>query len=139
MNRILPLVAAVALVAVAIMWWTSDREPSASGTGGGALAVVTVPELTSGAEAGKAVYDAKCANCHGAKAAGVDGKGPPLVHKIYEPGHHGDFAFLRAVAEGARQHHWKFGDMEPVKGVSEADTNRILVYVRELQRANGIN
>ena len=139
MNRILPLVAAVALVAVAVMWWTSDRNGPASGVSGGALAVVTVPELSAGAEAGKAVYDAKCANCHGTNAAGVDGKGPPLVHKIYEPGHHGDFAFVRAVTQGARQHHWTFGDMEPVKGVSEADTNRILVYVRELQRANGID
>jgi mono/diheme cytochrome c family protein len=97
---------------------------------------------TGGAQAegyskGEALFNANCAVCHGAQAAGT-GKGPPLVHRIYEPNHHGDMAFLLAARNGVRQHHWPFGDMPPVEGVSDADVALIVVYVRELQRAAGI-
>jgi len=102
------------------------------------LVSVTVPALSETAEAGKAVYDAKCAECHGDNAAGRDGMAPPLVHKIYEPGHHGDAAFYLAARNGVRAHHWPFGDMPPVEGIEDAQIERIVTYVRELQRANGI-
>jgi len=84
-----------------------------------------------------ALFERRCSACHGIEAAGTD-KGPPLVHRIYEPGHHGDQAFYRAVREGVRSHHWPFGDMAPVPGVSEDEIARIVAYVRKLQRANGI-
>ncbi|WP_165354822.1 hypothetical protein [Tropicimonas sp. IMCC6043] len=35
-------------------------------------------------------------------------------------------------------HQWEFGDMPSVDGVSEQDVARIASYIRELQRANGI-
>jgi hypothetical protein len=44
-----------------------------------------------------------------------------------------------AVKNGVRAHHWRFGDMPPVEGVSDEDATKIVAYVRELQRANGIN
>ena len=69
---------------------------------------------------------------------GQEGLAPPLVHNIYEPGHHGDEAFQRAVAVGVRRHHWPFGDMPPVEGLSRADVALIVAYIRELQSANGI-
>lgn len=106
--------------------------------GGPALAEVRVPELSDKASQGKAVFDQNCAQCHGPNAAGIDGAGPPLVHRIYEPSHHGDMAFQLAAAQGVRQHHWRFGNMPPVDGVSEKDVAAITTYVRELQRANGI-
>ena len=64
--------------------------------------------------------------------------GPPLVHVIYEPSHHGDAAFVLAVRPGVRAHHWPFGNMLPVEGVSDRAVADIIAYVRALQRANGI-
>ena len=88
---------------------------------------------------GKVAFEAKCAVCHGANAVGQDGVAPPLVHKIYEPSHHGDGSFLVAVRNGVRAHHWRFGNMPPVEGLTEGDVKMIVAYVRELQRANGTN
>jgi len=86
---------------------------------------------------GAALFAMNCAACHGSDAAGSD-KGPPLVHKIYEPSHHNDGSFYRAVHQGVRRHHWSFGDMPPVPGVSDAEVGQIIAYVRDLQRAAGI-
>jgi hypothetical protein len=65
--------------------------------------------------------------------------GPPLIHKIYEPNHHGDLAFQRAVRQGSRAHHWRFGDMPPQPQVTDADVSVIVKFIREIQRANGID
>ena len=101
---------------------------------------VRVPgTLSANAEIGKVAFEAKCAVCHGANAAGQDGVAPPLVHKIYEPSHHGDASFLLAAKNGVRAHHWRFGNMLPVEGVTDGDVKMIVAYVRELQRANGID
>lgn len=104
-----------------------------------ALVEVSVPTLSAVATSGKGIFDANCATCHGQNGAGVDGAGPPLVHIIYEPNHHADIAFYMAVKQGVRAHHWRFGDMPPVTSVSEEETTKIIAYIRELQRANGIN
>lgn len=102
------------------------------------MAEVVVPELSGLAAEGKTAFDALCASCHGENAAGRQGIAPPLVHVIYEPGHHADGAFLLAATRGVRQHHWTFGDMPPVPEASPQDVAAITAYVRELQRANGI-
>lgn len=99
---------------------------------------IVVPQLSSPAVLGKFAFDKNCATCHGGNAAGSD-KGPPLVHKIYEPSHHADFAFMGAVRDGVQSHHWRFGDMKPIDGVTDKQVEWITRYVRELQRANGIN
>jgi len=93
--------------------------------------------ISTAAQAGARVFAAKCAECHGPAASGSD-KGPPLVHKIYEPGHHGDGSFLRAVRQGVRQHHWPFGNMPPVPGVTDEQVRQIVAYVRGLQEQAGI-
>lgn len=98
---------------------------------------VKEPRLSEIAIAGKTFFDATCAACHGLKAAGTD-KGPPLVHDIYNPGHHGDGAFFLAAKLGVRQHHWPYGDMPPQRQVTEDQVAAIIQYVRELQVANGI-
>ena len=106
---------------------------------GAALADVTLPDaLSEEALIGQRAFDAVCAACHGAAAAGKAGFGPPLVHEIYEPSHHGDMAFQMAVDNGVQAHHWRFGDMPPQDGLTRADVGAIVAYVRELQRANGI-
>ncbi|RMD95417.1 MAG: cytochrome c [Alphaproteobacteria bacterium] len=100
---------------------------------------VNVPaSLSPEAQMGKRAFDAFCARCHGENAAGRQGIAPPLVHRYYEPGHHGDQAFLLAARQGVRAHHWPFGDMPPVSGVTDAEVKAIVAYIRELQRANGI-
>jgi len=98
---------------------------------------VRVPELSSVAARGKVAFDANCAQCHGKNAAGTD-KGPPLIHNIYNPGHHGDQAFLIAAKRGVRRHHWPYGNMPPQPQVTNAELTSIVKYVRELQVANGI-
>jgi len=108
-------------------------------TEGTPMVEVDAPEaLSQEAQIGKNGFDAVCASCHGARAAGQNGVAPPLVHKIYEPSHHGDASFWLATQNGVRSHHWNFGDMPPVEGLTRADVQAITTYVRELQRANGI-
>ena len=58
------------------------------------------------------------------KARGTQ-QGPPLVHKIYEPSHHADFAFQRAAAQGVRAHHWKFGNMPKIESVTPDDVTHL--------------
>ena len=124
--------------------WPTPPNTAASDTAirmeDGVLADVLLPEtLSQNAQIGQLGFDAKCAACHGANAAGQYGVAPPLVHIIYEPSHHGDESFQRAVAMGVRGHHWPFGDMPAVEGVTRGDVTMIIAYIRELQRANGIH
>jgi len=86
---------------------------------------------------GQSLYEEKCSACHGIWGDGSD-KGPPLMHKLYVPSHHGDQSFYRAAMKGVQAHHWPFGDMPPVPGMTMRTMDKILPYVRWLQRENGI-
>jgi mono/diheme cytochrome c family protein len=88
-------------------------------------------------QAGEAKFAANCAACHGQAGVGT-AQGPPLVHKIYEPNHHGDAAFQRAAANGVKAHHWEFGNMPKIDSVTPEDVDQIIRYVRWLQRQAGI-
>lgn len=98
---------------------------------------VTIPVLSDAAQTGEVLFNANCSLCHGANASGSP-KGPTLVHKVYEPGHHADFSFRNAVGQGVQEHHWLFGDMPPVPGIAADDVDNIICYIRELQRANSV-
>jgi mono/diheme cytochrome c family protein len=87
---------------------------------------------------GKELYTRYCAQCHGADLEGSD-RGPPFLHKIYESSHHGDISFQIAAQRGVRAHHWRFGDMPPVPGVTPDDIAHIIAYVRYEQRKVGID
>ncbi|HEX5802939.1 MAG TPA: cytochrome c [Azospira sp.] len=90
---------------------------------------------------GKTLFEKHCAACHGIDLKGSDRgekKGPPLLHKIYEPSHHGDAAFQLAAKNGVVAHHWQFGDMAPVPQVTPDDVAHITAYVRAEQRKAGI-
>lgn len=103
------------------------------------LVSVEIPnEFSELAQIGKVNYQNNCSDCHGENAVGQQGIAPPLVHKIYEPSHHGDESFQIAVAMGVRSHHWKFGNMPAIENLTRSDVTAIVAYVRELQRANGI-
>lgn len=145
-----PALAVVVAISGIAAWTLLDDR------GDGALSVADLPDLPAGlapapmvevslpdrftdAEAmGERAFNAACAVCHGTNAAGRDGIAPPLVHPIYRPGHHGDEAFQIAVRNGVRAHHWRFGNMPPIEGVTRAEVDTIIAYVRALQRANGI-
>ena len=112
----------------------------ALGPAGGARSERAIAEparLSDLGARGKILFEETCAACHGRHGAGTD-QGPPFINEIYNPGHHPDEAFLLAPRVGVRAHHWKFGDMPPVEGVTDDDLRSIVRYVREMQEANGI-
>ncbi len=86
---------------------------------------------------GKALYEKHCAKCHGLGGRGTD-KGPPFLDRVYRPSHHADMAFRLAVLNGVRAHHWRFGNMPPIKDVGMAELGMIIRYVRHIQREAGI-
>jgi mono/diheme cytochrome c family protein len=145
MKKLLIVGAAIAALSVAA--YLAIPETPAPSTVGSALplegaplvSIVVPDQLSAQAQLGKTAFDAVCATCHGSNATGKMGFGPPLIHPIYEPNHHGDMAFQMAAQNGVQAHHWPFGNMPPQAGVTSGDVNAIVAYVRELQRANGIN
>ena len=126
-------VAVLAVLALAGCGESAPPDVSAWPSGGAGAS----PALSDTARAGEELFNANCSACHGVNAAGTD-QGPTLIDRIYHPNHHSDFSFLNAVGRGVRQHHWGFGDMPPVPGVSPDDAAKIICYVRQVQRANGI-
>ena len=126
---------AVAVLLAAAAWGLWPRHHAEHAMRGSPDIAVATPLTT--AMRGEKPFNAKCAVCHGQHAAGTP-QGPPLVHRYYEPGHHSDMAFVLAVRRGVRAHHWRFGNMAPVPGVSDTELRDIIHYVRALQRANGI-
>jgi mono/diheme cytochrome c family protein len=144
MRQTLAVVTIILVAGLAYAIWTalgqSVQNTPDTPVAGGEMADVAVPDtLTQNAQIGKRAFEANCASCHGTNAAGREGVAPPLVHKIYEPSHHADESFQRAVASGVRAHHWPFGDMRAVEGLTRGEVTLITTYIRELQRANGIN
>lgn len=103
----------------------------------GALALMGLVGCGSAGPDGAELFAANCAACHGKQAEGTDA-GPPLVHRLYVPGHHSDAAFQSAVKNGVFAHHWDFGDMPAVAGVSEDEVAAIVRYVRGLQLEAGL-
>lgn len=107
---------------------------AACGPGSGGSA----PAASGGdATAGEALFQARCAECHGVDLRGTD-KGPPFLNPIYAPSHHGDAAFKMAVRQGVRPHHWNFGPMPPVEpALSDKEVADIIAWVRLKQREAG--
>ena len=121
----------VALILIAVIGCGSEAEPPAD------TPATPGTDLSSSALAGKQVFDANCSLCHGVDVMG-SATGPPLIDRIYEPGHHNDFSIRSAVRNGVPQHHWWFGDMPPVAGITDQQMEQLICYIRELQLANGI-
>ena len=99
---------------------------------------VSLPQLDATGVAGQSLFAENCQACHGTNGAGTD-QGPPLIHQIYRPGHHGDQAFVMAARYGVRSHHWPYGNMPKQPQVSQQDMEKIVRFVRQVQRANGVN
>ena len=137
MLRKLTIGSIIILFTIGVLSW--QKYASVTANNGQQIVEVSVPNLSQNATQGKELFDKNCSVCHGQNAAGKHEIAPPLVHIIYEPNHHGDQAFLLAAKNGIRAHHWPFGNMPPVEAVTKEQVKLITEYVRELQRANGIN
>ena len=126
-----------AVSGMAVAMWLAMAGPASADDN---HVAVTLPELSELAQQGQPLFGANCSICHGESGSGSGSdKGPPLIHVIYEPSHHADMAFVMAMRNGVRAHHWQFGDMAPVEGLSLADMEAIIAFVREVQVANGID
>ncbi|MCL4798927.1 MAG: c-type cytochrome [Burkholderiales bacterium] len=108
---------------------------------GGALAQpapAPAPGFFPNSAKGGRLYQEKCASCHGKDLRGTP-QGPPQIHVYYVPNHHGDAAYQIAVRNGVRQHHWRFGDMPPVPGLTPEDVGHIIAFVRREQKKAGLD
>ena len=140
MNRTLFASLAGLLAACVIGYLAYSQQPTSDGTSdlGVPMVDVVVPDLGSDERAGEVAFISFCAECHGRNAGGRDGYGPPLVHEIYRPSHHADISFLYAPTVGVKAHHWPYGNMPSIPGITREETALVLKYVRALQAANGI-
>jgi mono/diheme cytochrome c family protein len=130
----------VAVIAVLVIagYFLLFRQAPEKPASGAAMVQVNVPLLNGAASEGERFFNDYCAACHGRNAAGQEGIAPPLIHRIYEPSHHSDGSFFLAVRQGVRAHHWPFGNMPPVEGLTDRQVEQIVAYIRVLQRTNGI-
>ena len=140
-SRLCPAIAlAIVVMTIACAADADDANDASS--------VDTAPAITSDAPAppttaagpavpdGAAVYQQYCAECHGVDLRGTD-KGPSQLSIIYEPNHHGDYAYRVAIREGTREHHWWFGDMPPVEGITDLEIEKVISYIRAEQERLG--
>lgn len=123
-----PLLSTLCCLAVLTACGGGDREPTGSTTTGS--------EAAAGLN-GEQLFNENCAACHGTDLKGTSA-GPPFLHEVYEPSHHPDESFFAAATNGVQAHHWDFGNMPPVPGVTEQEVAAIVGYIREQQRAAGI-
>lgn len=90
------------------------------------------PQVADGA----ALYQRSCASCHGSDLRGTD-RGPSHLSQVYAPDHHPDAAFRAAITHGSQAHHWNFGDMAPVPGLTDTEIDAIIAFVRDQQETHG--
>jgi len=122
-----------ALAIALVMALSAAGCASGGGSNGGEPADAIAPDADNGAT----LFAASCALCHGERGVGTQ-TGPPLVHRIYEPGHHSDDSFRNAMKNGVVSHHWNFGNMPARPELSDGDIEDIIAYVRAIQREAGI-
>lgn len=121
------------LLLLMLLFVGCSGSPSSSGAPAG-----PVPKAPAELAKGETLFNTHCARCHGEGARGTD-HGPSFLSKIYEPSHHGDAAFQLAPQRGVRAHHWNFGDMPKIDGVSPQEIDQIISYVRWVQKQAGIS
>lgn len=93
------------------------------------LPLATTPQTAAAAK----LYDGKCAVCHGKALEGTK-KGPSLIP--YDPAHHPDGTFRDAITLGVKEHHWKMGNMPPIEGLTDAEIESLIDYIRDVQAFN---
>ena len=72
----------------AIFWFLGGKSPHMMEQPKQAMVDVKIPsQFSMRAKSGQQKFANNCQICHGKNAAGNEGAGPPLIHKIYEPNH----------------------------------------------------
>ena len=115
-------------VTVFVVFGNSGPGSLGSGTGASSYSVAADPGLIGLAD--------DCAGCHG-RLAGGTARGPNLIHADYGRNRRSDAQFRRAVLEGmpARR---GYGAMPATPGLPARSLERTIAFLRELQRAKGI-
>ena len=130
-------VAVLTLLAVVAACTGGGNEPPApTATPSAATAAPAPPTAVS--VGGRALFIQSCSACHGVDLQGTD-RGPPFLNRIYGPGHHADASFRLAVKRGVISHHWRFGNMPKIEGLTDEQVEEILKFVREQQALAGIH
>jgi mono/diheme cytochrome c family protein len=131
------VVAAVAALALALGAVACGGDDEGEGAG---LAADTATTGSAGGTAdltlGEDVYQSRCAACHGDDLRGTE-RGPSQLSIVYQPSHHPDASYVAAITQGSASHHWDFGDMPPVEGLSEDEIASVIAYIRSVQDAEG--
>jgi cytochrome c553 len=97
------------------------------------LAVVLVPTLVLGdAKAGKAVFDKKCASCHGANGEGKPALAKAMKVEMRDLGSKEvqaktDAQLKKESVEGV-------GKMKAVTGMSDQEVTDLLAFIRSLKK-----
>ncbi len=99
-----------------------------------AASFVAAPAVDAGR--GVELYATNCASCHGSDLRGTD-RGPSHLSIVYEPNHHSDDSFRSAIAQGARAHHWNFGDMPAMAGLDDDEVDAVIAFIRSEQQRQG--
>lgn len=92
------------------------------------------PAYRPDAEKGGPLFVRFCQSCHGVDARGTE-QGPALAEPIYREKRHADLAFHLAVGQGVKSHHWPYGDMPPVQGISPEQTADVIAWIRRQQKS----
>lgn len=98
------------------------------------LALLVAPAVFAegNAEAGKAVYDKKCATCHGKEGVGNEKLAGTLKVEIR---HLGSKEVQGKTDEQLRKESIDgVGKMKPVKGLTEEEITNLMAYVRTLKK-----
>lgn len=85
---------------------------------------------------GATVYAENCASCHGADLRGTS-QGPSQLSIVYEPNHHSDDSYRAAIRNGAPQHHWGFGNMPAIQGITDDEIELVIQFIRQQQETLG--
>jgi cytochrome c5 len=96
------------------------------------MMVAITPALAADAAAGHAVYDKKCKMCHGATGEGTPGMAKALNTTIQQLGSPevqkmGDADLKKIITQGK-------GKMKPPAGLSGADIDNVIAFVRTLKK-----
>ncbi|TFH18016.1 MAG: cytochrome c [Acidimicrobiales bacterium] len=81
---------------------------------------------------GAAIYGANCASCHGAALEGTS-RGPSLSDPVYDETTDADVR--NAVRNGVEEIRWEFGPMPAMGGLSDAQIDEIVTFVRASRSA----
>jgi cytochrome c551/c552 len=101
------------------------------------IAMAGLVALSARAADGKALYEEKCAKCHGADGKGDTKMGKKLGAKDYSDAkvqaELTDDAAIKAIKEGAKDKEGKVV-MKPTEGVSDDEAKAIVAHLRTLKK-----